>query len=111
MDDLQLLRQYVDQRSESAFAQLVDRHIDLVFSTCMRLLRNRQDAEDATQAAFIVLARKAKSIRSDTILAAWLYRTARWAAASAVRRNQTRKRHESAAARAIDMTPDASITR
>ncbi len=64
------------------FAALVQRHINLVYSVALRQLGNPQDAEEVTQAVFIILARKAASLRSGMILSGWLYQTARLTAAN-----------------------------
>ncbi len=74
--DEQLLRAYCTQRDEAAFAQLVQRHLNLVFSTALRLLGDRSAAEEIAQNVFISLARKATSIRPDAGLAGWLHRAA-----------------------------------
>jgi RNA polymerase sigma factor (sigma-70 family) len=73
MADYDLLQRYVSYRDEVAFAELVRRHGPMVMGLCWRLLRHRQDAEDAFQAAFLVLARKAGSIRKRASLASWLH--------------------------------------
>ncbi|MEO2091028.1 MAG: sigma-70 family RNA polymerase sigma factor [Gemmataceae bacterium] len=72
--DTELLRRFVNGGDEAAFELLVWRHSRLVFEVCRRVLRHRHDAEDATQATFLVLARKADTVRSTP--AGWLARVA-----------------------------------
>ena len=74
-DDGQLLQQYTRERSESAFGELVTRHIDLVYSAALRVAGGDSHlAEDVTQMVFIDLARKALSLPCDIVLAGWLQR-------------------------------------
>ncbi len=74
--DAELLRAFVEQKSEAAFEAVVHRYGAMVFGVCRRLLGNEHDAADAFQAVFLVLARKAASIRSREVLGAWLYNVA-----------------------------------
>jgi RNA polymerase sigma factor (sigma-70 family) len=71
--DAQLLESFVRQRDEAAFEALVRRHGPMVLGVCRRVLRHRHDAEDAFQATFLVLVRKAAAIGSRQLLANWLY--------------------------------------
>src|SRR5262249_24908182 len=71
--DRQLLQRFAALRDEAAFALLVERHGGLVYGVCRRLLRHAQDAEDAFQAAFLVLARKAGTIPWRDDVGNWLY--------------------------------------
>jgi hypothetical protein len=73
VSDGQLLACFVEHRDEAAFEALVRRHGPMVHGLCRRLLGNHHDAEDAFQAAFLVLARKAAAIKSREALASWLY--------------------------------------
>jgi uncharacterized protein (TIGR03435 family) len=93
-DDMALLREYAQRNSEEAFATLVSRHINLVYSVALRQVRNPHLAEEITQAVFVILARKAKSLNAKTVLPGWLCRTARYASANALtiqRRRQNRE--------------------
>jgi RNA polymerase sigma factor (sigma-70 family) len=84
-DDNTLLRKFADQRSESAFAELVQRHLNLVFSVAMRYAGNPSDAQDITQAVFLILAKKAGSLRQRTTLTGWFYETTRLTASQLCR--------------------------
>jgi RNA polymerase sigma factor (sigma-70 family) len=92
--DMDLLRQYADGNSDAAFAALVSRHVDLVYSAALRKTGNLHAAEEITQAVFIILARKAGRILDKTILPGWLYQTARLTASSFLRRETRRVRRE-----------------
>src|SRR5262245_28229473 len=74
--DGELLERFVQCRDQAAFAELVRRHGPMVRNVCHGILRHRHDAEDAFQATFLVLARKADSIRQRAALGAWLYEVA-----------------------------------
>ena len=74
--DAQLLQQFITQRDEVAFAALLQLHGPMVFAVCRQVLGDTHDAEDAFQATFLVLARKAGSVRQQDSLAAWLHRVA-----------------------------------
>src|SRR5215475_1905763 len=73
LSDGQLLQRFRDGRDEAAFEDLIRRHGALVLDVCRRALANEHDAEDAFQATFLVLARKAGSIRKEHSVASWLY--------------------------------------
>jgi RNA polymerase sigma factor (sigma-70 family) len=92
LSDRQLLEMFIDRRDEAAFEAIVHRHGPMVMGLCRRILGNRHDAEDAFQAAFLVLVRKAAVIGSRELLAGWLYgvayNTALKGKAAAVRRRQ-----------------------
>ncbi|HTV62279.1 MAG TPA: sigma-70 family RNA polymerase sigma factor, partial [Verrucomicrobiae bacterium] len=92
--DARLLEQFIRTRSEEAFAALVQRHIGLVHSVALRHTASPQQAEDITQAIFIILARKAGSLGRKTVLPGWLYHTARLTAANLRRAEARRVRRE-----------------
>jgi RNA polymerase sigma factor (sigma-70 family) len=98
-DDLALLRRYVETGAADAFATVVARHADFVFATALRQTRgDRHLAEDVTQAAFIVLARRARSLREGASVAGFLHQTTVYAGKNALRARDRRRRHEAAAA-------------
>src|SRR5579883_2324935 len=74
--DRQLLERFLDNRDEAAFATLLDRHGAMVLRLCRRILHDAHEAEDAFQATFLVLARKAGTVRKQQSLGSWLYRVA-----------------------------------
>src|SRR2546422_765938 len=106
MEDLQLLRQYAEHRSERAFTELVNRHLDFVYSTALRLLKESQLAEDVTQLVFIKLARKAGALREGTVLTGWLYRTTQFVAQTARRSDWRRRKRESLAMEFTELEGD-----
>src|SRR5689334_7036858 len=71
--DGDLLRRFAAGRDEDAFATLVGRHGPLVLDVCRRVLEDGHDAEDAFQATFLILARKAGAVRKGNSVASWLY--------------------------------------
>jgi len=92
MDDIALLREYVEAGSEAAFAALVERHIDRVYSVALRHAGNAHQAKEITQAVFVILASKARSLRRGVILEGWLYQTARLTAVTQIR-SEIRRAH------------------
>jgi RNA polymerase sigma factor (sigma-70 family) len=87
------LEQYVACRDEAAFEALLRRHGAMVLGVCLRVLRNQADAEDAFQATFLVLVRKAAAIRSRHV-GSWLYGVARNTALKALATNRKRRTRE-----------------
>jgi uncharacterized protein (TIGR03435 family) len=93
-NDMELLRAYARRGSETAFAELVQRHIALVYSVALRHVEIAAQAEEVTQAVFIILARKAGGLRPDTILEGWLYETTRLTSLSFLRGERRRQFRE-----------------
>jgi RNA polymerase sigma factor (sigma-70 family) len=108
--DHELLQRFVARREESAFAALVERHAAMVLGLCRSILRNHHDAEDIFQAVFLVLARKAGSIRKGDCVGSWLYAVAYRLAHKA--RVRAGKRHvcERRAAMPAEQTPMDEVT-
>jgi RNA polymerase sigma factor (sigma-70 family) len=98
VSDRELLRRFVAEGDQAAFAALVRRHAGLVLGVCKRALTNDQDAEDACQAVFVVLARKAATGRWQSSIANWLYAAARKVSRNARVAAQRRARREGRAA-------------
>ena len=105
--DHELLAQYALIGSETAFAALVKRHVNLVYSTGLRFTGDGHQAEEIAQAVFIVLARKAGSISPRVLLTGWLYQTARLTSLKLRREHQRRQQREQQAYEGSAMnTPD-----
>ena len=96
--DQQLLRDYTGRRSEAAFAELVRRHVDLVYSAALRMVRDPHLAQDVTQAVFVALAQNAARLTDRPVLSGWLHRTAQNLAANTVRSTVRRRAREQEAA-------------
>src|SRR5881628_2919886 len=92
--DLELLARYRQQHAEDAFAELVQRHLGLVYSAALRQVRSPQLAEEVAQSVFIDLARNATRLKPDSILTAWLYQVTRRTAIDVVRREASRQLRE-----------------
>lgn len=90
LTDGELLARFCDSGDEAGFRAIVERYAAMVSSVCLSVLRNRADAEDAFQATFFVLARKARTVRERTSLSAWLHRVALRSALAALRKRQSR---------------------
>jgi RNA polymerase sigma factor (sigma-70 family) len=96
--DAELLAAYASRGEQAAFAELARRHGTMVYRTCLRVLSLREEAEDASQATFIVLLRKARSLSKKGNLAAWLHGVARNVSLRALRARKHRAKREEAAA-------------
>jgi uncharacterized protein (TIGR03435 family) len=94
LDDSSLLREYAERASEAAFATLVARHIDKVYSVALRHAGNPAQAEEITQAVFVILAKKAGRLHRGVILSGWLYQAARLTAVTFLRSEIRRARRE-----------------
>src|SRR5260370_32779780 len=94
LPDRELLERFVGARDEAAFTVLIERHGPMVLGVCRRALPSFHDAEDACQATFLVLARKAGSVRKKTSLSSWLHGVACRVAARLTRDHARRKGRE-----------------
>ncbi len=93
-NDRHLLDRFTTLGDQTAFATLVRRHSRLVLAACRKVLNDPADVEDAFQATFVVLLRKAETIRHQQSLAGWLYRVASRSAAQVRSSSDCRRRHE-----------------
>jgi RNA polymerase sigma factor (sigma-70 family) len=107
MSDAQLLAQFAANRDEAAFDSLMARHGPLVWSVCKSILTDPHDVEDAFQASFLILVRKAQSLRVDDSLCGWLYRVSYRVAQEARSHRDLRRRREQAAAERTPIAADA----
>lgn len=111
LSDGELLERYTSRTGEAAelaFAALVERHGPVVYRVCRRMLRDPNDAQDAFQAAFLVLIRKARSIRNRDSVGSWLYGVALRVAADSRAATSRRAAHERNAARGEVQHPSSS---
>src|SRR5215470_343096 len=96
--DRDLIREYVRSGAEASFGELVHRHIDLVYVTAFRVLRNAELAEDVSQRVFVAVARNAEKLEHCSVLAGWLHQTARNFALETLRSEKRRQQRERQAA-------------
>ena len=107
--DRQLLEEYASTRRDEVFAELVNRHGPWVYCSALRQVGNPAAAKDVAQAVFIILARKAATLRRETVLSGWLFRAVRFAAADVLRSESRRlKREQEAAAMQVNDSGDVS---
>ena len=93
-DEMALLREYVERRSEMAFETLVSQRIGFVYSAALRQVRDPHLAEEITQTVFVILAQKAGRISEKTILGGWLFKTTRFVAIAEMRKLAQRRQYE-----------------
>ena len=112
MSDRQILERFVEHRDEMAFEAILTRHGPMVRNVCRQILFDPHDVDDAVQAVFLVLVRKARSIRIDESLGPWLYSVAGRVAARARANRRKQWERESPTGeppeRSYSTTPDAS---
>jgi RNA polymerase sigma factor (sigma-70 family) len=104
VSDRQLLLNFAGRADEAAFAAIVERHGPVVLGVCRRLLGAGPDIDDAFQATFVVLARKAASIYKQSSLGSWLYGVAHRVALQVRKQRSRRRQHETAAAASLAQT-------
>ncbi len=106
--DDQLLRRWAESRSQAAFSELGRRHARMVYGVCLREIGSHDEAEDAAQAVFLLLAQKAPLLRKEGALTGWLFRAARLVSRGALRRQRRRVRREAQADRELRLQADSS---
>src|SRR3954462_13692962 len=94
MDDAVLLSRFAQTGDQESFEEIVARHGGWVYSVSLRAVRDKHLAEDVTQAVFIILAKKARSIREGTPLSGWLFKACRFAVSDALKRRTRMKNRE-----------------
>ncbi|MCY2952501.1 MAG: sigma-70 family RNA polymerase sigma factor [Planctomycetota bacterium] len=102
MDNRRLLEEYAQSGREEPFRKLVERHINLVYSSALRQTRNPDLAEDVTQAVFILMAQRAKKLSSAVVLSGWLYKATHYTVLNIMKMEHRRKQHELRAAKLAD---------
>ena len=105
--DLDLIRRFVRDNSHDAFAEIVRRHLDLVYSAALRQVRSPHLAEEVAQSVFADLARQAGRLKRDTVLTAWLYAVTRRTAIDVIRQESRRRLREQIAVEMNDMNATA----
>ena len=108
--DAELLASFTRTRDEAAFATLTTRHGPMVYRVCYGILGDAHEAQDCAQAVFVVLARKAGSLRSEASLAAWLYGVARHVALRNLRARARRTRHHEEAGMQYSIESEAKYS-
>jgi len=106
--DLDLLGQFARGKSQDAFTELVQRHVNLVYSAALRQVRSPQLAEEIAQSVFADLARDAGKLKSDTVLTAWLYAVTRRTAIDVIRKESRRQLREQIAVELTNMNATAN---
>jgi RNA polymerase sigma factor (sigma-70 family) len=111
-DDSALLRDYCENQSHDAFAELVSRHINLVYSVALRYVGNPHRAEEVAHVVFIILAKKAASLRHDNALSSWLFQATHLTANNLIR-SEARRHHreQEAYMQSLLNQPDAGVWR
>ena len=94
LPDSELLCRFCQEHCEEAFATLVSRHVNMVYSAALRKTANPHAAEEISQAVFIILAKKASSLKNKSTLSGWLYETTRLTACNFIRNEVRRAKRE-----------------
>jgi RNA polymerase sigma factor (sigma-70 family) len=110
LSDCELLERFVGARDEAAFTVMIERHGPMVLGVCRRALSNYHDAEDACQATFLVLARKAASVCNKSSLSSWLHGVACRVAVNLKRDHARRKAREREVVAPVSKDPAAEVT-
>ncbi|MDQ6632448.1 MAG: sigma-70 family RNA polymerase sigma factor, partial [Verrucomicrobiota bacterium] len=109
--DFDLLQQYSSENSQTAFASLVTRHLNLVYSAALRQVRSSHLAEEIAQSVFLDLSRSAKKLKPDTLLSAWLFQTTRRTAINVWKQESRRQLREQTAVELAAMnSPESDWT-